>query len=354
MMKKIFTLILMIGMALSIISCGKKEDADDVIKLPIIEANKIKYSTETARSGYLAIKQNVFGEVGYPFITTLSFSGVEGNIKEIKVEQGQEISTGDVIAIIESGEYEKELQEQKNKTEQARLRVEVLVGEKADKDEISFAKIDHEIELAKLEKAQQNLANCTLKSPMNGRIEWLEEFFEGQHIKDGELICGIADTTKPFVYFYNEDASMFRHGMSATIITDDDSYKGKVISAPASAPYGASHEAANMVIIDLIDEIKLDNLEKSPNLPEDNRDESRRDGIAPISEGKVIVEIIIEERDGAIIIPSAAVLKFSGRQYVNLLMGDVKIETNVEVGLETEKDVEIISGIREGDKVILN
>lgn len=353
-MKKIVVLILILSMAFSIISCDKKDDADDLIKLPIVEANEIKYSTETAKRGYLATKHNVMGEVGYPFITTISFAGVQGNIKEIKVEQGQNVSAGDVIATIESGEYQKELNEQKNKTEQARLRVDILVEEKADKDEISFAKIEHELELVKLEKAQENLENCTLRSPMNGRVEWLEEFFEGQHIKEGELICGIADTSKPYVYFYSEEASVFRHGMSANIITDDDSYKGNVISAPASAPYGASHEAANMVIIDLIDEIKLDNLDKSPNLSDDKRGESKGDGIAPISEGKVIVEIIIEERDEVIIIPADAVLKFSGRKYVNLLMDDVKIETNVEVGLETEGDVEIISGIREGDKVILN
>ena len=353
-MKKIVILALVLSMAISITSCDKKEETDDLIKLPIIDAKEIKYSTETAKRGYLATKHNVIGEVGHPFITTISFAGVQGNIKEIKVEQGQNVSAGDVIATIESGEYQKELNEQKNKTEQARLRVDILVEENADKDEILFAKIEHELELVKLEKARENLENCTLKSPISGRIDWLEEFFEGQHIKDGELICGIADTSKPYVYFYSEDASVFRHGMSAAIVTDDDSYKGKVISAPVSAPYGASHEAANMVIIDLIDEIKLDNLDKSANLPDDKHGEPRSDGIAPISEGKVIVEIIIEEREEAIIIPADAILKFSGRKYVNLLMDDVKIETNVEVGLETEKEVEIISGIREGDMVILN
>lgn len=353
-MRKFILFLLIFSMAFSVIACDKKEDTDEVIKIPIIDAKEIKYSTETAKRGYLATTHNVFGEVGYPFITTLSFSGVSGNIKEIKVKQGQTVSAGDVIATIESGEYQKALNEQKNKVEQARLRVNILTEEKADKDEVAFAKIEHELELVKLQKAEDNLSNCTLKAPMDGRVEWLEEFFEGQHIKEGTLICGIADTTKPYVYFYDENPAIFRHGMSATIITDDDSYNGKVISAPVSAPYGASYEAGNMIIIDLIDEIELDSLDKEPNLAGNNKHDRDRGGIAPVSEGKVIVEIVIEERNDVIIIPSAAVLKFSGRQYVNLLMDDVKIETNVEVGLESGDDIEIISGIHEGDKVILN
>ena len=39
---------------------------------------------------------------------------------------------------------------------------------------------------------------------------------------------------------------------------------------------------------------------------------------------------------------------------MNLLVGKYKIETPVEVGITINKQVEIISGVHEGDKVIIN
>ena len=44
----------------------------------------------------------------------------------------------------------------------------------------------------------------------------------------------------------------------------------------------------------------------------------------------------------------------SGRRYVNVLEDGVRVEKDVEIGLMTDTEAEIIKGIDEGDLVIVN
>ena len=44
----------------------------------------------------------------------------------------------------------------------------------------------------------------------------------------------------------------------------------------------------------------------------------------------------------------------SGRRYVNVLEDGVRVEKDVEIGLQTDTEAEIINGLEEGDLVITN
>lgn len=55
-----------------------------------------------------------------------------------------------------------------------------------------------------------------------------------------------------------------------------------------------------------------------------------------------------------VIVPQKAVKKLDGRNYVNLLVDGVKIEQDVELGIEDNDNVEILSGLSGGEEIILN
>ena len=66
------------------------------------------------------------------------------------------------------------------------------------------------------------------------------------------------------------------------------------------------------------------------------------------------VRIVIAERDNVLTVPRNAIKRTVGRQYVTVQRGDQWSEQIVKTGWRSESEVEILSGIREGDVLELN
>jgi hypothetical protein len=62
---------------------------------------------------------------------------------------------------------------------------------------------------------------------------------------------------------------------------------------------------------------------------------------------------VVNERKNVIALPRGALNSVGSRRYVNILEDNIRVERDVEVGLTTELEVEILSGIAVGDVVIL-
>ncbi|MNI55640.1 Multidrug resistance protein MdtA [compost metagenome] len=66
------------------------------------------------------------------------------------------------------------------------------------------------------------------------------------------------------------------------------------------------------------------------------------------------VRIITEQRDDVIKIPKGGLRSFGGRNFVRVLEEDSKIrEIDVEPGIKSSTEVEIVKGLEEGQVVIL-
>ena len=70
--------------------------------------------------------------------------------------------------------------------------------------------------------------------------------------------------------------------------------------------------------------------------------------------GGIEVVFDVYSRLDTVIVPQKAVKKLDGRNYVNLLVDGVKIEQDVELGIEDNDNVEILSGLSGGEEIILN
>jgi hypothetical protein len=65
-------------------------------------------------------------------------------------------------------------------------------------------------------------------------------------------------------------------------------------------------------------------------------------------------KIILQSKSNVIVIPKRALkANYSGKM-VQIMDGETKKQILVETGLETDVDTEILSGLSEGQKVILN
>lgn len=70
--------------------------------------------------------------------------------------------------------------------------------------------------------------------------------------------------------------------------------------------------------------------------------------------GGIEVVFDVYSRLDTVIVPQKAVKKLDVRNYVNLLVDGVKIEQDVELGIEDNDNVEILSGLSGGEEIILN
>ena len=79
-----------------------------------------------------------------------------------------------------------------------------------------------------------------------------------------------------------------------------------------------------------------------PNLPEE------------IQKGdSTTIYLILEKRENALVIPRSQVQRYLGREYVYLLEDGVRIERNIETGLQNATEIEVAAGLEEGELVVL-
>jgi macrolide-specific efflux system membrane fusion protein len=134
-------------------------------------------------------------------------------------------------------------------------------------------------------------------------------------------------------------------GMEATVdINAHGSHRGKVMRLPVTQnnqnnnyydpwnPYPRNNT-------DSVDNYVLIELDPFP--PEVARE-------TPLS-----AAIVVERKENAVVIPPSALRTYGGRTYVQIVEEDgTKREVDVEVGLQTSTQVEIIKGLEPGMKVV--
>jgi hypothetical protein len=65
------------------------------------------------------------------------------------------------------------------------------------------------------------------------------------------------------------------------------------------------------------------------------------------------VMITLAKRDDALLAPTGAILRHSGRQYVQVVgEGGQRRQVNVQTGIATSAETEIVKGLSEGQRVL--
>ena len=65
------------------------------------------------------------------------------------------------------------------------------------------------------------------------------------------------------------------------------------------------------------------------------------------------ISYIKEQAENAIVIPKYLVKTLSGKNYVQVYKDGVKKETDVETGISNATEIQIVSGLSEGDEVVV-
>jgi membrane fusion protein, multidrug efflux system len=279
-------------------------------------------------------------------------SQVPGRVVAMSVAEGDSVRAGQVVAEIEAPPLEDQqrqarasLAQAKAALENARLnlaRTERLFerGIAAGK-EIEDARAQSAASEAGLEQAEAALAiadrqltRAHVRSPISGQV--VKRF-----VGVGEQVDGTAaqpllevanvDRVEVAAHVAADHLGRVRVGQPAAIVSDawpDRTFEGEVIAiAPAIDP------ATNAALV----RIRVKNPERLLK-------------VGMFAQAR----IGLQEKKGVLVVPPSAVSKTDEGTAVYVVSGDEATRTPVKLGLETPEAVELLSGVKEGQKVLVS
>lgn len=340
-MKKI-ALLLAVAMALSAVGCASKDDKQEIV-VPIYQTDKIDYKTEKAEIGDISQKYYVDGRFDYPYYEKVSFK-IDGMIESVSVEENDPVKKGDLLCTLVSDDLAEQLAEKQLYIDQAQKSIYTLRSEGGSANEIQLAQTELELQQLEYQHLEDSLDDYKVCAPCDGvfRSDGKTSFenniddqrgaeniiVEGAKVTAGQSFGVVSDHSQQYLVcdVYDNALENVNFGTKVELEQGVVSAKGKVIDIIESTVGGG--KVFTYVI-------------------EPDKD-------ADISDLGVQCCFDVYSKLDTVIVPSKAVKKSKDRTYVNLLIDGSKIEQDVEVGIEDDKQTEILSGLTGGEDVIIN
>lgn len=383
-------------------SCFLLPQEEEILAPPLAEPPQISYRTEAVSRGSLQDTIRAFGSFVSGSQSDLFFDRRGGRLQTMHVSIGDEVAAGDLIADLYTDNIEAEIAQAELDLRRAELALDRARSENGDRFTLEFARADRDLAAMRLEQLREDLAEelelaevtgaaseqvrdlrrriaeqevvlrkaelsleriqsretpvslelaridveaarirldrlreeldaTKLYAPISGRVTWISrQAEEGEIVQAFQRIVRIADPADLVFEYEGREANEFSVGMECTITVGEAEYPGSVILTPTSVPFDQREEFEDTVHI----------------RPAGTVAEARLGTNAT-------ARLILAEREDVLVLPKRAVQRYSTRRYVHVLVNGVRVERDVEVGLETATEVEIVRGLEEGEEVVL-
>lgn|GEM_PF-248573 len=262
------------------------------------------------------------------------------NFELVKSEltRDKQLFQGNSLSEVDLKEIEAKYLIAQEKYEQAKEKLNFLQSANPIKEELLQADIKSaqaQVNQAQISVNQALLQSedTSIRSPFSGVVTSVKAQV-GDLIFSGHTIATVSDLTTIYMKCYIDeiDISPLKIGQIAKITVDSlpgETLKGKVTSIGQEAK--VQQYTSNYEVL-----IELENTEEK---------------LLPGMTGTA--EIIIAQRKGVLLVPNTALAEIRGRKAVLVLIDGKPQLRRVKTGLTDGKYTEIISGLEEGEKVII-
>lgn len=305
---------------------AKTEMVEDTFAIPVQMA---KVGAKTISQGLIAT-----GEFkGWEEVTLVAES--QGSIQYLRVEEGQQIRKGQVIAKVDAVSLNSQLSSSRSayaKAEKDVARYERLekVGA-VSQSALEDARIQLENAKANIAQIQQQLSFTTVKSPINGIVNTLM-VEETSFVMPGNEIAEIVqiDRLKIEVNIAEDNLSKIKKGQKVIIKTDVfplKTFEGKVsnisVKADASRKFKVTIEVKN-------------------------NDDNLRAGLF----AEVNFDALETNKKEASMVPREAIVGSLQSPSVYVIENDKAKLRKIETGAVIDGDVVVLSGLNNGEQVV--
>lgn len=242
-------------------------------------------------------------------------------------------------------EFEMELERVRLKARSALTQVE---------KDVEAKRLTHDVEKERLDRLQNQIEACTLRAPQDGEVVYANmssssrrssepnAIEEGATVRERQAIINLPDITQMKVdcRIHESLIGAIRKGLRCRIRVDaypDEIYSGEIAHV-SSVPMSGSWP--NMDLREYATEVHLlDGVDKVRRL---------RPGLT------AQVEVLVDSRPNVLQAPVQSVVTVADRQIAFVFVGDRVERRLVKVGASNQSHLEILDGVAEGERVVLN
>jgi len=363
---------------LAVVSCG-------VVAFVLISVFKpdsspaLQYQIATVKTGNLTVEISGSGNLALSSTEDLTFE-IAGTVQEVLVEEGDSVEEGQVLARLDTSEWEDELATLELDLLQAKINVnnaelDLERAEENDSEDIYIKKL--QLKLAKqrlgqrkkaLEEASE--ASPEVAAPFDGFVTKVS-VSGGDEVKKGTVAVTLADPEKfeVDILVSEMDISEVEKGGRATL--EADAISG--ISLPANVTYIAPTATIQSGVVNYKVTVEVQSVSNisqvlpsgmtppqgfTPPAGQGNSSITQPVGTfrtIQLREGlTVTVNIIVDQRTNVLLVPTGAVTTQGWQSYVEVVSPDGTIERRaIKTGITDYVNTEVTDGLDEGEKVIV-
>ncbi|MBZ4665859.1 efflux RND transporter periplasmic adaptor subunit [Mahella sp.] len=344
--KCLFIFVMAVVAVVGLSACALFPQKSEALVPPLTKPKGEQYQTVEVKRGTIINDIKGQGIIVSAKNYSLYFK-MDGRLESINVNMGGQIKKGQILARLDADNIDEQIKLARLDLDKAELNVErakeALINAKETGDSAAIKSAEYSLEQAQLnldsveinvDRLEEQRRQAEIISPINGIITFKETVKKGDSIPAYKVIIQIADPNDLQISFDPAnlaDPMIIKPGMKVNITLDSKAIAGEVISCPYSAPSSGENAAAIAPVII-----------KAPEMPKE-----------AIVGDNVTINIILAQKEGALIVPKEAVRTYMDRNYVEILDGNIKREVDVETGIVTSTEIEILSGLEEGQQVIV-
>jgi len=270
-----------------------------------------------------------------PWVKFNIVAEVRGEVMEKQMEKGTTVNAGDIIAVLDTEDYEIALQAAKASYETAlasKKRLEKLYKEQlASRSQLDDITAQVEQFRAQMDSAALNLKRCTIRSPISGMINNLY-IDQGQYVKTSDPIAEILQMDKIKVIVGIPESDVRAVGNVDTFDVTFDALDGRVFTAEKYFLSRASDPRARLYNL----ELRIDN-PKGEILP---------DMFAR-------VDIVKQKKANALSVPLYSIITLNNEQTVYVVDDEMVGSRTVKTGIQEGWRIEITEGLEAGEQVVV-
>ena len=308
--------------AITASGCYFFPDEEPMLEPPTLDVSEVVYSTYTAVRKDIVSQTIQSGYIVSNVEEECFFTKYTGQLKNIYVNPGDFVEEGDLIAEMNNGAIEHQLEIQRLRVELAQLNYNNS-GSAADRLQL-------EIEQNTLAAYQDEYDGGHVYAPITGQVSFVKTLNPGDEVNPYDVIVRIVDPERLCVSATTTSITDYYIGDEVKVEINGDYYDGVVVRTPREEIEDGD---------EVVDKVFVEFTDDAP-------------GFGYLGAIGNVIKTVAESPN-AIVIPKHIVKTDGDRTYVQVLRDDVKVEVDIETGIETAVEIEVLSGLSEGDKVIV-